>query len=187
MLSVSEVIKKRRSVRKYFDKPVEITKLEKVLESACLAPSGSNTQPWKFIVIKSKEKRKELAKASHNQLWMIEAPVFIACVADISVRIEDSRELNLHETTDLVELKQIIRDTSISIDHLVLEAESQGLSTCWIAWYEQEDIRPLLGIPNDKYVLAIITLGYGNEKNNSRPRKNIEDLVFYEKWDNKVK
>jgi nitroreductase len=173
----------RRSIRKYIDtKPVEDSKIIDLVESARLAPSGSNTQPWHFIIVKSDLTRQRLADSSHNQKWMMSAPVFIACVADIRSRIEGNDELSLNENSPEPELKQIIRDTSIAIEHLVLCAEKQGLGTCWVAWFTQEEIRPILNIPSDKYVVGIITLGYPDESPKARPRKNLEDIVHYENW-----
>lgn len=154
----------------------------KIIESARLAPSGSNTKPWHFIVVKCDKIRKKLAEASHNQQWMMSAPVFIVCVADIRSRIKDDKQIILDENSPIPELKQIIRDTTISIDHLVLSAENLKLGTCWVAWFLQEDIRPILNIPTDKYVVGIITVGYPAELPNPRPRKSIDDIVHYEIW-----
>jgi nitroreductase len=173
----------RRSIRKYINtKPVENEKIIELIESARLAPSGSNTQPWHFIIVESDLTRQRLAEASHNQKWMMSAPVFIACVADIRSRINEDVEISLNENSPEPELKQIIRDTSIAIEHLVLCAEKIGLGTCWVAWFTQEEIRPILNIPSDKYVVGIITLGYSDEAPKSRPRKNLEDIVHYENW-----
>jgi len=177
-----QVIETRRSVRKYADRPVEDEKLRCLLESARLAPSGSNTQPWSFIVVKSEETRSRLAQVSHRQEWMLSAPVFIVCVADMSSRLENKDGVFLDENSPEPELKKVIRDTSIAVENMVLEAENQGLGTCWVAWFVQEEIRPVLGIPSDKYVLAVITLGYAAERPKARPRKRLEDIIHYEKW-----
>jgi len=175
-------INTRRSIRKYMDKPVDDEKIQQLLESARLAPSGSNTQPWHFIVVKSDSGRQKLSEASHNQSWMLSAPVFIVCVADIRCRIDEKVDVFLDENSPQGELKQIIRDTSISIEHILLEADSLGLGTCWVAWFTQEEIRPILNIPDDKYVVGIITVGYANEAPNPRPRKKLEDIIHYENW-----
>ncbi|HDK7139770.1 TPA: nitroreductase family protein [Clostridium botulinum] len=177
-----EEMKSRRSIRKYMNKPVEDEKIIQLIESARLAPSGSNTQPWHFIVVKSDITRGRLAKVSHNQEWMMAAPVFIVCVADIRSRIKGDVELSLNESSPQQELKQIIRDTSIAIEHLVLSAENLGLGTCWVAWFTQEEIRPILNIPSDKYVVSIITIGYPNESPKARPRKKLQDIIHYEQW-----
>lgn len=179
---IQEIVS-RRSIRKYIEnKPIEDKKITELLESARLAPSGSNTQPWHFIVVKSEEMRKNLAVASHNQKWMLTAPVFIVCVADIRCRINDDVSISLDENSSSPELKQIIRDTTIGIEHLILTAENLNLGTCWVAWFNQEDIRPILNIPSDKYVVGIITVGYPDESPNPRPRKDLNEIVHYEVW-----
>jgi len=175
-------IRTRRSIRKYKEKSVGDEIVMELLESARLAPSGSNTQPWHFIVVRSEAMRRQLAQAAHDQKWMASAPVHIVCVADVRCRIGESEPVLLDETSPLIEAKQIIRDTSIAVEHIVLEAESLGLGTCWVAWFEQKDIRPVLNIPSDKYVLCILTVGYPDEKPAARPRRKLEDIVHYESW-----
>ena len=88
----------------------------------------------------------------------------------------------MDENSSLPELKQIIRDTAIAIEHILLEAESIGLSSCWTAWFAQDDIRPLLKIPSDKYVVGVITVGYSDENRKSTPRKPLDSMIRYEKW-----
>ncbi|MCL2544330.1 MAG: nitroreductase family protein [Clostridia bacterium] len=172
----------RKSTRKYNDTPVDDAKIMQLLESARLAPSGSNTQPWNFIIVKSEGAKEKLAKADGNQVWMQSAPVFIVCVADIRCRIQNKTELSLDEESSLPELKQIIRDTAIAIEHILLEAEHIGLSSCWTPWFVQNDIRPILGIPKDKYVVGIITIGYANGNAKSPPRRSLESMIRYETW-----
>lgn len=182
ILVAMKEIEIRRSIRTYKDKPVEDEKILKLLESARLAPSGSNTQPWHFIIVKSDSGRRKLAEASHNQKWMLTAPVFLVCVADVSCRLEDSQNLSFDEDSPQEEVKLIIRDTSISITHILLEAEYLELGTCWVAWFTQYEIRPILNIPADKYVVGIITVGYADESPNARPRKALKNIVHYENW-----
>lgn len=175
-------IRIRKSIRKYLDKPVEDEKIVQILESARLAPSGSNTQPWNYIIVKSESSKQKLVEASHNQNWMLSAPVFIVCVADIRCRISEEIAVSLNEDSPQVELKYIIRDTAISTENILLEATNLGLGTCWVAWFNQNDVRPILNIPEDKYVCGIITLGYSNEIPNEHPRRKLKEIVRYEKW-----
>lgn len=175
-------IENRRSVRKYSDKMVEKEKLMQVLESARLAPSGNNTQPWNFIIVESKEMKEKIVSVDHDQKWMMTAPVFIVCVADICCRMEPKPDMYIDENSPEPEVKQIIRDTTAAIEHILLEAVSLGLSTCWTGWYDQKDMRAVLNIPNDKYVCGVITIGYGDESPAQRPRRNLEDMIRYEKW-----
>ena len=176
-------IENRRSIRKYTDKKVEQEKLMQILESARLAPSGSNTQPWNFIIIESSEMKEKIVTVDHNQQWMMTAPVFVAVVADVRCRLESSKDVYLDEDSSLPELKQIIRDTAAAIENMLLEAVSLGLSACWTGWYDQKDIRPVLNVPNDKFVCGVITIGYGDESPEQRPRRKLEDMIRYEKWE----
>ena len=179
---MTEAITLRRSIRKYTDREVETEKIEQMLESARLAPSGSNTQPWHFIVVKEESTRRKLAQASHQQQWMLSAPLFIVCVADVRCRIKEEIPLILDERSPEEEVKQIIRDTAIATEHILLEATGLGLGTCWVAWFTQEEIRPILNIPADKYVAGIITAGYAAETPAARPRKKLEEFIHYEHW-----
>ena len=172
----------RKSTRKYNSTHVEDEKILQLLESARLAPSGKNTQPWNFIIVRSEETKDKIIKADNNQQWMKTAPVFIVCVADIRCRIKDGREIYLDEDSGLPELKQIIRDTAIAIEHILLEAENIGLSSCWTAWFSQKDIRPIMDIPDDKYVVGVITIGYSDKEGSAAPKKSLESIVRYEKW-----
>lgn len=178
-----ESIQSRRSIRKYkADQKVEESKLAAILESARIAPSGSNTQPWHFVVVQSEENRQKVADVSHDQQWMMTAPLHIACVADVSPRVENPEALSLNELSSNFELKQAIRDVSIATEHMVLTAESLGLGSCWVAWFTQDQIRPVLNIPENQFVVAVLTIGYPDEAPQPRPRKEMNDMVHYEVW-----
>ncbi len=173
-------IEDRRSIRKYKNIDVDHKTILELLDSARLAPSGNNSQPWQFIIVRESNLRNEIAEASHDQKWMNTAPVYIVCVADMASRENDF--VKVDENSPELSLKKIIRDTSIAIEHIVLEAVEKDLGTCWIAWFSQADIRPVLNIPDNKYVVAILTVGYPDENPEPRKRKKLEDIVHYEKW-----
>ena len=177
-----ETIQKRRSIRKYKDQPVDDDTLLKILDCGRMAPSDSNTQPWNFIVVRSDEMRAKISDVSHKQDWMMGAPVFIVCVADIRVTTTDTGPMEINEETPGIGPKQIILDTAIAAENMVIAAESLGLGTCWVSWYIQDEIRPVLGIPNDKYVVAIITLGVPDQEPKQRPRRSLTEVVRYERW-----
>lgn len=148
----------RRSIRKY--KSIEVTnkQIGDLILAASLAPSGSNEQPWDFIVVKSKEMKEKICELDHNQKWMLQAPVFIVCVGKSSYRKDDSME-------------RTIRDSAIAITHILLQAQHMGLSTCWTGWYEQDEMRNLLGLTDKDYVTGIITVGYADENPAARQRR----------------
>lgn len=175
-------IETRSSIRKYSDRSIEDEKIVEILESARLAPSGNNTQPWHFVIVKSDDTRQKLAEVSHNQKWMTSAPVYVVCVADIRSRIAENPEMVIHEESPEAAVKLIIRDTTIAVEHLVLAANHLGLGTCWVAWFKQNEIRPILNVPSDKYIVGIITLGYPDEQPKVHNRKPLDEIVHYEMW-----
>ncbi len=185
-MNISEVIASRRSVRKYTTASISDEQIATLLESARLAPSGSNRQPWQFIVVRSVKKKQQIIEASHHQDWMLNAPVFIACVADPTPRLKGRPSFAIDDNSPEPVVKKIIRDTSIAVEHLVLQAESMGLATCWVGYFSQGDIRPILEVPPDKYVLAVITVGYADEQPAAMPRKPLPEMVHYESWGNRT-
>ena len=177
-----EAIRHRKSVRKFQEIAIEDQKLIEILEAARLAPSGNNKQPWVFIVIKDEILKQEVAVATNNQMWIASAPVVIVAIADICARSENYAGMFVDEETSGFDLKRAIRDTAIAVTHLLLEVDNQGLGACWCGAFRQEGIRPILGIPDDKFVLAVIPVGYPAEEPKARPRKDLESILRHETW-----
>lgn len=182
MMQVKEAIEARRSIRKFKPQKIEEVQLQELLDAARRAPSGHNTQPWRFIVIEDLAKRDQLSVLCHEQRWMAKAPLFVVACADLSIRAGSNSAFD--EETPGMDAKRVIRDTAIAVDHLMLRAVDMGLGSCWIGWYEQSDIRLLLQIPEHVFVLGVILIGYPDESPQARPRKALEDLVFRERWGN---
>lgn len=172
----------RRSIRKFQNKPVEADKIKAILEAASWAPSGNNMQPARFIVVRDQESRYALSQADHNQSWMMAAPVFIVAVADLLARVAPENIFKVDENSPEWEVKRVIRDTAVATGYLLLEVENQGLGACWTGFFSQEDVRPILGLPDDKFVIAIIPIGYPAESPNPRTRKSLDEVIRYEKW-----
>ena len=182
-MSILKEILERRSVRQYLDRDVTDKQVMEILEAGRLSLSGSNTQPWRFMVIRDRAKKEPIVKADHEQEWMMQAPVFIACLADMKSRLdeypipEDTTETGASNV-----IKLVIRDTAIAVSFMVLQAQHMGLNTCWTGWYDQKEMREALGISDEYYVSAILTVGYGAESPEQRPRHSMEEiLLLYEK------
>ena len=175
-------MEKRRSIRHYLPKPVEKEKLYAVLEAARLSQSGNNAQPWAFLVITEEETRRRVMELDHHQTWMMEAPVFLVGIADAAVR-KDTTGLVADEACGDLDVKKAIRDTAIALENMALEAVEQGLGTCWTGWYEQQPMKEALGLPADKYICGILTLGYPAEEPSARPRRAFREVVHFEKWE----
>ncbi|MBA7609038.1 NADH dehydrogenase [subsurface metagenome] len=169
-MDVAKAIRDRRSVRSYEKKGIPQDVLLKVLEAARLAPSANNRQPWKFVVVREAAKRAALAKAAKEQQFVAEAPVVIAAVA-----LEPERVMTCGVPTYAVDL-------AIAVDHITLAAVQQGLGSCWIGAFYQEDVKKLLEIPAEYKVAALLTLGYPRDQARFKNRKSLDEIVCYEKW-----
>lgn len=167
-MSIIETINNRRSVRHYSSIPVEEEKLNLILEAARLAPSAGNQQPWKFIVVREEKMKAEVVKASGNE-FCAEAPIMlVACGLDTGI-------MTCGHRCDTV-------DVSIAMSFALLQAQELGLSTCWIARYDEKEMMRILGIPDTGSVVMVTPLGYPAESPDPRPRKKPEEVVCYDRF-----
>ena len=164
-----EVIKTRRSVRSYKADPVPEESLRRVLDAARMAPSGSNRQPWRFIVVKSPEKKRQVAQACGGQTWINQAPVVVVAAGR---RVPFSRGGYMGEMS-------FIMDVGIAFTHLILAARAEGLGTCWIGDFQNKEVKEILGLPDDIDVVAVTPLGYPDRESFTKEtsRKPLEEIV----------
>jgi nitroreductase len=170
-MDVFTAIKQRRSVRAYKPAEIEEDKLKKVLEAARLAPSASNRQDWKFVIIREKETKKKLARAAFGQSFIGEAPVVI-----VACGTEPKTIMACGQPTSTV-------DVSIACAFIMLAAYEQGLGTCWIGAFSEDEVRKILKIPEPVRVVAVIPLGYPDEGPSQRDRKDFDEIVCFEKFE----
>ncbi len=176
----------RRSVRKYKSEPLPEEVLRRILTAGQLAPSGNNSQPWRFIIVDDTKIKEELFKVAGRQEWILSAPLTIAIVADLKAKLPKNRqdeEISIDDNKHINLLLKSVRDASIAADHIVMAAADEGLGSCWIALYEQDDIRPVLDVPQHCYVVAIVTIGYPDESPEAKPRKQLSDIVSWNSFE----
>lgn len=169
-MEIDQVIRERQSVRTYQDRPVEEEKLNKVLEAARLAPSAMNRQPWKFVVVRDHGMRKQLAKASFDQKFIGIAPVIIAAVA-----LQPEVMMGCQVPSYPVDL-------AIAVAYMTLAAVGEGLGTCWIGAFDQNEVRHLLDIPGEFRVVALLSVGYAADSPRPKRRKALEEIVCYDRF-----
>jgi nitroreductase len=169
-MSVQTAISLRRSIRSFRDTPVEDEKLSLVLEAARLAPSARNRQEWQFIVVRDGETRKKLADAANGKVFVGEAPVIIVACAT-----EAEYVMSCGQLAGTV-------DTSIALAFLILQAQELGLGTCWLGAYSESEVKAILGIPRQVRVIAMTPLGYPAQVPEARPRKNLDEIVSFERY-----
>lgn len=170
-MTVMEAIRLRKSVRAFLDRPVEEEKLRAVLEAARLAPSASNRQEWRFVVVRDPETRKKLVPAARDQAFVGEAPVVIVCCAET-----DNHRMTCGQLCYPI-------DVAIAIDHMTLAAVELGLGTCWIGAFYEDQVKKILGIPDSIRVVELLPLGYPADPSpKEKVRKPLEQLVHWERW-----
>ena len=167
-MNIYELIEKRRSVRSYRDEPVSEESLNKILGAARLAPSVHNTQEYKFVVVKKPKIKKEISRASSGQRFITEAPVVI-----VAVSLNPGDMMSSGVPAYAVDL-------AIAVDHMTLAAVEEGLGTCWIGAFSQEDVKRILKIPVEFKVVALLPLGVPRDMPGIKSRKKIDELVCYE-------
>lgn len=170
-MGVLEAIQGRRSIRKYTSQPVEEEKLAKVLEAARISPSAANAQAWKFIVVKEEGLRKKLVAAAGGQEFVGQAPIVLVAIGTDPEKVM------------LCGQHRYTVDVSIAVSYLILEAHAQGLGTCWLGRFEEDKVKEILGIPEGVRVVAVTPLGYPAEKPDAKPRKELKEIVSYDKYE----
>lgn len=194
-----EVIKKRRSIRKYADRPVPPELIDEMLEAARLAPSGTNRQPWRFKVLTGPGREK--IKKACPQKFVTEAPVLIVCCIELKAFLKENVNRRLRELVEgnavlEEEVSEIYRrpmpvtlqevkltasayvDLSIAVEHMVLAAANLGLGSCWVRLMEPETIHRALQLPESLVVGALLPVGYPAEDPEMRHRLSLEEIVL---------
>lgn len=169
-----EVIKTRRSVRSYKPDPIPDDVMKRVLNVARIAPSGGNTQPTRFILIRDEKRKKQLVPLCNGQGFISRAPaVVVACGRD-----------NRYNYGGYMGKLSMLVDVAIAVDHLTLAARAEGLGTCWIGSFDNAGIKKFLKIPDDFQVVALTPLGYpvGDPFVDTTNRLPLDQLVCEEEW-----
>ncbi|MFT4304860.1 MAG: nitroreductase family protein [Candidatus Woesearchaeota archaeon] len=178
-MELSEAIKRRRSIKRYLDQPVEWSKLGAILDSGRLAPSAGNLQPWKFIVVTNKDKIKKISEACYQQYWMQTAPVHVIICAEINKmnRFYGIRGERLYS----------IQSCALAAQNIMLETINQGLACCFVSAFDEEMISRTFQIPSLGRPQAIITIGYAGEEKPEPPKYTLNDIVHIESFGNKIR
>ncbi|QEN09582.1 nitroreductase [Oceanispirochaeta crateris] len=168
-----ELAKKRYSARKFTNKPVEKIKLDQVLEAGRVAPTASNNQPQKLLVVQSEEGLQKMTKAAR----FYKAPVVII----VCIKKEEAwvREYDKKQTIDI--------DASIVTDHMMMAATDLGLDSLWMTWFHPAVLRSEFQIPSTLEPVNLLALGYNGAEPKSSDRheitrKSLSEIVAYEQF-----
>ena len=162
MDGILDMIRDRRSVRAFRPDPVEKEKLDAILDAGRWAPSGKNTQPWRFVVVESAAKRAELAKLVTQRNMIGTAPVTLAILLD--------RRAGYDELKDA-------QGIGACAQNILLAVHALGLGACWIGRARDEEIESLLGAREGEELMMLIPIGYPAETPPARERRPLPEMV----------
>lgn len=200
MLSCRVVIEKRRSIRSFEPKPVPAEALEQIIEAARLAPSGTNRQPWRFVLLTEKKDRDKLAGAV-VQPFVSEAPAIFVCCLDRNAFLRQAVEKRMSELVqaDVIsaeaaqyiyqqkmpeQLEDVVLpdygylDLGIAVQNMALMATALGLGSCWVRLFSRKHLQQALGLPTNLVPIVLLPVGYPAQDPPPRPRLGREDIMF---------
>jgi nitroreductase len=187
-MEVLEAIKTRRSIRQQKPDPIDDETLQKILEAARWAPSWKNTQCWRFVVVRDNSIKAEIANClikskrgdtlvdNGGTMAVIQAPVLIVACAELG-----KSGLNAGVfATDKGDWYMF--DTALAMQNLVLAAHALGLGTVHLGLFDATKVAEILDVPEGFCVVSMAPLGYPDEQPAARPRKELSEIVFYDKF-----
>lgn len=176
--SLLKLIWQRRSIRRFLESPIPREKILLCLEAARWAPSAENVQPWRFLVIDDPEVKQRFAEKVFSGIYFPSrfaqhAPVLILVLARLDI-------LANRVGKQIQGVAYHLLDIGMAGEHLVLQAEELGLSTCWIGWFNLKKARKFFSIPRKYKIISLIALGYAAKRPPRAPRKKkLSEIVWF--------
>lgn len=168
-MSMMEVIEKRKSIRAYQPTAIEQQKLDQILEAGRLAPSATNQQAWKFVLVTDPELRQQMVPACMNQAFVGQAPLaMVVCANEI-------KDMPCGQPARTI-------DCAIALSYMQLQAAELGIGSCWLGAFSADQVRQLLQIPEEYQIVAVSPFGYPAAEGRERNRKPLDQLVCQNKW-----
>lgn len=172
----------RQSVRRYRDQPVEPEKIAQLIEAVRLAPSASNSQPWKLIIVDEPELKNQVARATYSA--MVSFNKFVPQAPVLAVLVVEKPKLITQIGGRLKNRDFPLIDIGIAAEHFCLQAADLGLGTCMLGWFDESAIQKLLHIPPHKRIGLVIALGYEAGEGPPRPkiRKSSAEMCSFNRY-----
>jgi len=173
-----ELVGKRRSIRRYLDKPLEREKILACLEAARLAPSAENVQPWRFLVVDDPVLKAKFAAEAFSGIYAMSrfagrAPVLILVLARLDLI---ANRLGRY----IQGVPFYLLDIGIAGEHLVLQAEELGLGACWIGWFNIRRTRRFFKIPRRYKIVCLLSLGHPETRpQGEKKRKPLREIAWF--------
>lgn len=167
-MAISEIIRTRRSIRKFTDQTVSDEMIDRIMEAGTWAPSGLNNQPWKFAVIQDPVLKTEISTFTHYAKIVLSANVLIAVFLDLSLTYDRTKDCQA---------------IGACIQNMLLSIHSMGLGGVWLGEIlkNKERLLELFNADGDLELMAVIALGYPAEKGGKGKRKELKQTILFRK------
>ena len=184
-MDILEVIKNRRSIRRYKQEPIPEDEMNEILEAARWAPSWTNTQCWRLVVVRHPALKAKLAETlismtpgRENRATQAvrNAPVVIVACAELG----QSGYFRGSPATDKGDW--FMFDVALAMQNLTLAAHAIGLGTVHVGLFDAKKVAEILGVPDGISVVELMPMGYPDEKPEKRPRKELNEFIYYERY-----
>lgn len=172
---VLRLARRRRPVESFSDRPVPAATVQAVLDCARHAHSANEAQPWKFVAVQQALTRHRLSAAAFNHPLVRSAPLVIVCCARVHSHVSGTGRPSYPA------------DLAAATQSMLLAAEELGLGSCWVTGFREPAVREALNVPDDVPVVAMLALGYADERRERPAREPVEETVAWEQWDQEAK
>ncbi|MFC1620682.1 nitroreductase family protein [Candidatus Omnitrophota bacterium] len=170
-----ELVKKRKSVRKYSSRPVPRETMEHCLEAARLAPSACNSQPWSFIVVDDEALKNKVCSAAFSGVYSMNS--FASKASALIAVVTERSRYTARVGGYFRGIQFSLVDVAIACEHFILQAVEEGLGTCWLGWFDEKKVKNILNIPKRKKIDIIISVGYPEEvPQQERGRRKLDEI-----------
>lgn len=161
-----EVMKRRRSTRKFDEKPIEDWKVQKILAAADTAPTAGNFQGFEIFHVKNNKMKEKLVKAANNQPYVNSPLVLVYCKNPSRVKLKFPKRILT---------KFAIQDATLAAAYSQLAATALGLSTIWIGMIDEKEVAEIIG--TELVPSSILCVGYPVKRKYPKPRRNLSELI----------
>ncbi len=175
---LERLIQKRRTIRKYQDRPVEREKILRCIEAARLGPSAENVQPWRFIILDDPALRERVARKAFSGIyfttrWAIKAPVLVVILAKLDV-------ITNRIGAYLQNCQFYLLDIGAAVQQMALQALELDIGTSWLGWFNGKKVRRELNIPDKYHVVAMMSMGHIERwPRHEKPRRTMEEIAWF--------
>jgi len=165
-MSITELLLTRRSIRKYRQEQISQDNLHSILEAGRYAPSASNGQPWRFIVLTDQDIKDKLSRRQWSGFVRDSAVTIVGCAYE----------------GDAYSRRWSTVDTTIALENMVIAGWGLGIGSCWIGDFDEAEVRRILEVPKEWKIIALISFGYPEEIPAAPPRRQLSEIVSYNRF-----